>query len=182
MAKKQHKNQKKNQLFFRKNEEIKIREIRLVGDNVEGGVMPTSQALKLAKQMDLDLVEVNSNPNPSICKILEYDKFLYQEKKKQKEFDKKQKDNAKKPKEVRLGPNTGDHDLEFKAKQAIEFLDKGNKVYVNILFKGRNIVHKERGEATLLKFATLVQDSGVPESLPKLTGRKMEMYLKPNKK
>jgi translation initiation factor IF-3 len=177
-----HKKKQKNVIRFRKNDEIKIIEVRLVGDNVEGGVMPTSQALKIARQMDLDLVEVNAGPNPSICKILEYDKFLYQEKKKTKEFEINQKKNAKKPKEIRLGPNTGDHDLDFKSKQAIEFLEKGFKVYVNILFKGRNIVHQERGEATLLKFATLVQDTGIPESLPKLTGRKMEMYLKPNKK
>ena len=171
----------KNQIRFRRNEEIKVREIRLTGEELNG-VIPTEDALKIAKQKGLDLVEINPAPNPPICKILDYDKFLFEEKRKGKELEKKQKENSKKPKEIRLGPNTGDHDLEFKAKQAIEFLTKGYKVYVNILFKGRAIIHKERGELILLKFANLVQEAGSVEQLPKLNGRKMDMNLKPNKK
>jgi translation initiation factor IF-3 len=168
-------------VFFRKNEEIRIREVRLTGDE-HSGIMSTDEALKIARQKGLDLVEINPEPTPSICKILDYDKFIYEEKKKKKEFAKKQKESSKKAKEIRVGPNTGDHDLNFKAKQAIEFLDKGHKVYLNVLFKGRNIIHKERGEVVLLKFAELTSEHGIPENLPKLSGRKMEMYLKPIKK
>ena len=170
-----------NQIHFRKNEEIKVREVRLTGEELNA-IITTEEALKIAKQRGLDLVEVNPATNPSICKILDYDKFIFEEKKKVKEFEKKRKENSKKPKEIRLGPNTGDHDLEFKAKQAIEFLIKGHKVYVNILFKGRAIIHKERGELILLKFANLVQEVGTAEQLPTLNGRKMDMNLKPNKK
>ena len=108
----------KNQIHFRKNEEIRVREVRLAGEEFST-IISTEEALKIAKQRGLDLVEVNPAPNPSICKILDYDKFLFEEKRRGKELEKKQKENSKKPKEIRLGPNTGDHDLEFKAKQAI---------------------------------------------------------------
>lgn len=171
--------QKEETIRFRKNEQIKIKEVRLVGDNVDGGVMPTRDAMRIAEEMDLDLVEINANQNPSICKIMDYSKFLYDEKKKQRELEKKKRENAIKIKEIRLGPNTSNHDLEFKANHAKKFLNDGNKVNVNILFRGREMRFTEQGEATLLKFATMLENEGVVENLPSLKGRKMDMNLKP---
>jgi translation initiation factor IF-3 len=166
--------------LHRINNKITAREVRLVGDGVEPEVLPTAQAIAKAEQMELDLVEISPNANPPVCKILDYRKFLYDQKKKQKELKAKQAKVSMK--EVRFGPNTDDHDFNFKLNHARKFLEEGNKVKAFVFFRGRTIVFKERGEILLLKFAQELEDVGLVEQLPKLEGKRMTIMINPKKK
>ncbi len=162
------------------NEKIKAIEVRLVGDNITPGVFSIKQALDLAIEQGLDLVEISPNAVPPVCKIVDYNKFLYEKKRKEKEI----KAHAKKVevKEIRFTPNTDEHDVEFKAKHAEAFLKDGNKVRTFVMFKGRAIVFKERGELLLLQFADRLKDFATVEQLPALEGKKMFMTLAPKAK
>ena len=162
------------------NERIRAREVRLVGDNVENGIFPLNPALKLADELELDLVEISPTANPPVCKILDYQKFLYQQKKKQKEQKAKQAKVT--VKEIRFGPQTDDHDYNFKLKHAIGFLQEGSKVKAYVFFKGRSILFKEQGEVLLLRFANDIEDYGRVEQMPLLEGKRMIMMLAPKKK
>mgnify|MGYP000610336732 CR=1 FL=1 len=164
------------------NEKITAREIRLVGEGIEPGVYSTKKALELAFEQGLDLVEISPKADPPVCKITDYKKFLYEQKKKQKEM--KAKSVKTVIKEIRFGPNTDEHDIEFKMNHARKFLQEGAKVRAYVFFKGRTIVFKERGELLLLKFAEKLQEEEIAtvEQLPKLMGKKMIMMLAPKKK
>ena len=154
--------------------------MRVVGDNVEAQVLPTNQALKMAQEMDADLVMISDKADPPVCKILDYKKFLYDQKKKQKEI----KNKAQKVvvKEIRFGPNTDEHDYEFKKKHAVKFLEEGSKLKAYVFFKGRSILFKDKGEILLLRLATELEELGVVEQMPKLEGKRMIMMLAPKKK
>ncbi len=162
------------------NERIKHPEIRLVGENVTPGIYSIRQALDMAIEKGLDLVEISPNANPPVCKIVDYNKFLYEKKRKEKEI----KAHAKKVevKEIRFTPNTDIHDVEFKSKHAENFIKEGNKVRAFVMFKGRSIVFKERGELLLLQFADKLKEIAVVEQLPLLEGKKMFMTLAPKGK
>lgn len=164
---------------YKVNAKIRAREVRVVGDFVEGGntVLPTDEAIKLAQENDLDLVEISPTASPPVCKIIDYAKFKYEQKKKQKEI----KSNAAKTvlKEIRFGPNTDDHDFDFKLKHAINFLKEGAKVKAYVHFVGRSIVFKERGEMLLLKFAQALEEYGQVEQLPKMEGKRMNIFIAP---
>ena len=166
----------KNQ--YRVNEQIRVREVRVVSD---GGaeVMPTRKALDLAHQQGVDLVEISPNAQPPVCRIIDYSKFLYQQKKHQKEM--KQKQVKVEVKEIRFGPQTDEHDYQFKLKHAQEFLNEGNKVRAYVFFRGRSILFKEQGEVLLLRFANDLEELGKVEQMPKLEGKKMFLYLSPKK-
>ena len=157
-----------------------MNEVRLVGENVEQGVYPFSQALRMAEEQGLDLVEISATAVPIVCRIVDYKKFLYDLKKKQKEI--KAKQTVAEVKEIRFGPNTDEHDVNFKLKHARNFLEEGHKVKAFVFFRGRSIVFKERGEILLLKFAQDLEDVGLVESMPKLEGKRMIMFLIPKKK
>ncbi|MEW5845087.1 MAG: translation initiation factor IF-3 [Bacteroidota bacterium] len=160
------------------NEEIRAKTVRLVGDNIENpGIYPISQARQMAEEMELDLVMISDKADPPVCKIMDYQKFLYQLKKKQKEI----KANAQKivVKEIRFGPNTDDHDYNFKLKHAINFLQEGAKVKAYVFFKGRSILFKEQGEILLLRFAQDLEEYGKVEQLPQLEGKRMIMVVSP---
>ncbi|MBD5273968.1 MAG: translation initiation factor IF-3 [Bacteroides sp.] len=161
------------------NEHIRAREVRLVGDNVEQGVYPLQQALKIAEQQELDLIEISPNAEPPVCRILDYQKFLYQQKKRQKE----QKAKAAKVvvKEIRFGPQTDDHDYNFKLKHAVGFLKEGSKVKAYVFFRGRSILFKEQGEVLLLRFANDLEEYGKVEMMPVLEGKRMTIMLTPLK-
>ncbi len=163
------------------NSRIRVPEIRLVGDNVPSqGVWKTSEAQKLAQELELDLVEISPGANPPVCKIMDYGKFLYEQKKRAKEI----KANAVKTvvKEIRFGPNTDEHDVDFKLKHAVKFLEEGAKVRAYVFFKGRSIIYRERGEVLLLQFAEKLQEVGKVEQMPKMEGKKMIMMLAPKGK
>ncbi len=166
----------KNQ--YRINEQIRVREVRIV-DEDGASVMPTKQALDIARQKGVDLVEISPNAQPPVCRIIDYSKFLYQQKKKAKEM--KQKQVKVEVKEIRFGPQTDEHDYNFKLKHAKEFLEDGNKVRAYVFFRGRAIVFKEQGEVLLLRFANDLEEYGKVEQLPKLEGKKMFLYLAPKK-
>ncbi|WKZ67952.1 MAG: translation initiation factor IF-3 [Flavobacteriales bacterium] len=157
-----------------------VNEVRVVGENVEQGVYPFSQALRMAEELGLDLVEISPTAVPPVCRITDYKKFLYDLKKKQKEI--KAKQSTVEVKEIRFGPNTDEHDVNFKLKHARNFLEEGHKVKAFVFFRGRSIVFKERGEILLLKFAQDLEDVGLVESMPKLEGKRMIMFLIPKKK
>ena len=159
------------------NEKIRALQVRLVGDNVTVGIYPIQEALRIARQLELDLVEISPTADPPVCKAIDYKKFLYEKKRKEKEM----KSNAKQSevKEVSFTPGKDDHDFDFKSKHAEKFLKEGNKVKAWVQFKGRAIMFKERGELILLKFAERLADCGQPESLPKLEGKKMFLMLTP---
>ena len=161
------------------NEHIRAREVRLVGDNVEQGIYPLHQALKIAEQQELDLIEISPNAEPPVCRILDYQKFLYQQKKRQKE----QKAKAAKVvvKEIRFGPQTDDHDYNFKLKHAVGFLKEGSKVKAYVFFRGRSILFKEQGEVLLLRFANDLEEYGKVEMMPVLEGKRMTIMLTPLK-
>lgn len=171
------KQQKSKQEQFRVNERIRVPEVRVVGENADADIHPTEEALRMAEDQGLDLVEISPNADPPVCKIVDYNKFLYEKKKKEKEM----KANTKKTevKEVRFTPNTDDHDFEFKANHAEKFLKDGAKVKAYVQFKGRGILFKERGELMLLKFAERLKDIGTLEQMPKLEGRRMIAFLAP---
>lgn len=164
---------------YRINERIRVREVRLVGDNVEQGVYPTSQALKIAEDQGLDLVEISPNAAPPVCRVIDYQKFLYQQKKRQKE--QKVKSVKVVVKEIRFGPQTDDHDYAFKLKHAKGFLEEGAKVKAYVFFKGRSILFKEQGEVLLLRFANDLEDYGRVEQMPLLEGKRMIIVLTPKK-
>src|SRR5580704_1788958 len=162
---------KEQQQKHRTNHMIRVPQVRLVGDNVPVGVYTIQEAMKMAQDQALDLVEISPNASPPVGKIIDYNKFLYEKKRKEKEM--KAKSKASEVKEIRFTPNTDDHDFDFKAKHAEKFLKEGNKVKAYVQFKGRAIQFKERGELLLLKFAERLNDSGVLEGMPKMEGKRM---------
>lgn len=162
------------------NEHIKgVSQVRLVGDNVETGIYSFDEAMKIADNLELDLVEISPNAAPPVCKIIDYSKFLYQQKKREKE---KKANSAKIViKEIRFGPQTDDHDFNFKLKHAREFLKEGNKVKAYVFFKGRSILFKDQGEILLARFAQELDDLGKPEQIPQLEGKRMIITIAPKK-
>ncbi len=154
--------------------------IRVVGDNVKPDIYALKDALRMADEQGLDLVEISPSAVPPVCKIIDYKKFLYEQKKKQKEI--KAKSAKVVIKEIRLGPNTDDHDFNFKLKHARKFLEDGAKVKVDVFFRGRSIVYKDQGEIILLRFATELEDVGKVERMPKLEGKRMIMIITPKSK
>ncbi len=176
---------------FAVNDDIKVRDVRLVGDNfaeisaiahkeVEPGVFPTRAARDWARELGLDLVMISPNADPPVCRIIEFNKFLYEKKKKEKEI--KAKTVKTVVKEIRFGPNTDDHDFDFKLRHARKFLEEGHKVKSYVHFRGRTIVFKERGELILLKFLKELDDVGSAEDLPRMEGRRMIVIVAPKKK
>ena len=166
----------KNQ--YRVNEQIRVREVRIASED-GSSIMPTRQALELARTKGVDLVEISPNAQPPVCRLIDYSKFLYQQKKHAKEMKAKQ---AKvEVKEIRFGPQTDEHDYNFKLKHAMEFLNEGNKVRAYVFFRGRSILFKEQGEVLLLRFANDLEEYAKVEQLPKLDGKKMFLYLSPKK-
>ena len=164
---------------YRINEQIRAKEVRIVGDEIEPKVYPIFQALKMAEEKELDLVEISPNAQPPVCRIIDYSKFLYQQKKRQKEQKAKQvKVNVK---EIRFGPQTDDHDYNFKLKHAKGVLEEGAKVKAYVFFKGRSILFKEQGEVLLLRFANDLEEYGKVEQLPVLEGKRMIIMLTPKK-
>ena len=168
---------KEQQQEHRTNHMIRVPEVRLVGENLEPGIYQTADALKIAREQELDLVEISPGAQPPVCKIIDYNKFLYEEKKKKKE--QKAKSKTSEVKEIRFTPNTDDHDFEFKVKHAEKFLLEGDKVKAHVQFKGRAIMFKERGELLLLKFADRLKDVGALEGLPKMEGKRMLVMFAP---
>ena len=171
---------KKEENSLRINEQIRVPRVRLVGDNVEVGIYDTRKALQIADELELDLVEISPNGDPPVCKILDYQKYVYQQKKKAKEM--KANSKSVEIKEIRFGPNTDEHDFQFKLKHAQEFLKEGNKVKASIFFKGRSINFTEQGEKLLLRFAIECEEFAKAENMPKLEGKRMYIVLGPNKK
>ena len=165
---------------YRINERIRVREVRLVGDNIETGVYPIAQALKIAEEQGMDLVEISPNAAPPVCRVIDYQKFLYQQKKRQKE--QKAKSVKVVVKEIRFGPQTDDHDYNFKLKHAKGFLEEGDKVKAYVFFKGRSILFKEQGEVLLLRFANDLEDYAKVDQMPVLEGKRMTIQLSPKKK
>ena len=163
------------------NEEITASQVRLVGENIpEQGIYPIAKAMALADELELDLVEISAKADPPVCKILDYQKYLYQQRKKAKEM----KNNSAKIviKEIRFGPNTDEHDFNFKLKHAQEFLAAGEKVKASVFFRGRSIVYSDQGEKLLLRFAVELEEYGRAEQMPKLEGKRMIMMIAPIKK
>ena len=176
---------------YRLNREINVPRIRLVGDNleelsevakkvIEPGVYNTYHVLQWATELELDLVEISPNADPPVCKVIDYKKFIYDRKKKEKEL--KAKTAKTVIKEIRFGPNTDEHDFEFKVKHAIKFLEEGAKIKAYVQFKGRAIVFKDRGELILLRFLKELEELGAAEELPKLEGKRMIVMISPKKK
>jgi translation initiation factor IF-3 len=171
---------KKKEAEHNINEYIRAQQVRLVGDNVEQGIMSLAEARRIADEQELDLVEISPNADPPVCRVIDYNKFIYEQKKKLKEI----KANAKQTviKEIRFGPNTNEHDFQFKLKHAIGFLEAGEKVRAYVHFKGRAIVYKEQGEILLLRFAQALEEVGKVEQLPKLEGKRMFLIVGPKAK
>ncbi len=171
--------QKKNQQQqYRINEQIRVRDVRIVGEN-GSTVVPTRQALDMARAQGVDLVEISPNAQPPVCRLIDYSKFLYQQKKRAKEL--KAKQVKQEVKEIRFGPQTDEHDYQFKLKHAQEFLADGNKVRAYVFFRGRSILFKEQGEVLLLRFANDLEEWGKVEKMPSLEGKKMFLYIAPKK-
>ncbi|HEU5366485.1 MAG TPA: translation initiation factor IF-3 [Hanamia sp.] len=168
---------KEQQQEHRTNHMIKVPQVRLVGDNIEVGIYSTAEAQRIANDQGLDLVEISPQADPPVCKVIDYNKFLYEKKKREK--DMKAKSKVSEVKEIRFTPNTDDHDFDFKSKHAQNFLKDGNKVKAYVQFKGRAIMFKERGELLLLKFAERLVDFGTLESMPKLEGKRMFAIFAP---
>jgi translation initiation factor IF-3 len=154
--------------------------VRLVGETVESGVYTRAEALRIAQEQELDLIEISGSAVPPVCRVADYKKFLYEQKKKKKEMKAKQTNVT--TKEIRFGPNTDDHDFEFKLKHAKSFLQEGAKVRAYVHFKGRSIVYKDRGEILLTKFIQELIEYGLPEQMPKLDGKRMFIIINPKKK
>ena len=169
----------KQKFQYRINEAIRVKEVRLVGDNVEQGVYTIQQALRIANDQELDLVEISPNVNPPVCRVVDYQKFIFQLKKKQKE--QKAKSVKVVVKEIRFGPQTDDHDYNFKLKHAKGFLSEGSKVKAYVFFRGRSILFKDQGEVLLLRFANDLEDYGRVESMPVLEGKRMTIMIAPKK-
>lgn len=161
------------------NDQIRASEVRLVGDNVENGIYSISQAMRMADELELDLIEISATATPPVCRILDYQKFLYQQRKRLKE--QKAKSTKVVVKEIRFGPQTDDHDYNFKLKHAQEFLKEGSKVKAYVFFRGRSILFKEQGEVLLLRFANDLEDYGRVEMMPVLEGKRMTIMLSPKK-
>jgi translation initiation factor IF-3 len=157
-----------------------VQEVRLVGDNVEPGVYKITEALRLAEELEVDLVEISPNADPPVCKLMDYGKFLYQQKKREKEL--KAKSSQITVKEIRFGPQTDEHDYEFKKKNAEKFLKEGSKLKAFVFFKGRSIIYKEQGQILLLRLAQDLEEYGKVEALPVLEGKRMIMFIAPKKK
>ncbi|ASZ13068.1 translation initiation factor IF-3 [Chitinophaga pendula] len=168
---------REQQQEHRTNRMIRVPEVRLVGENIEVGVYRTEEALRMAEEQGLDLVEISPNAAPPVCRIIDYNKFLYEKKKKEKEM--KAKAHKSEVKEIRFTPNTDDHDFDFKAKHAEKFLKDGNKVKTYVQFKGRAIMFKERGELILLKFAERLAEVGALEGMPTMEGKRMIAIFAP---
>lgn len=164
---------------YRINEQIRSREVRLVGDDVESTVMPTHKAIQLAEQKGVDLVEISPNAQPPVCRLIDYSKFLYKQKKRQKEL--KAKQVKIEVKEIRFGPQTDEHDYNFKLKHAKDFLTEGDKVKAYVFFRGRSILFKEQGEVLLLRFANDLEEYGKVEQMPVLEGKRMIIFIAPKK-
>lgn len=164
---------------YRINEQIRSREVRLVSDDVESTVMPTHKAIQLAEQKGVDLVEISPNAQPPVCRLIDYSKFLYQQKKRQKEL--KAKQVKIEVKEIRFGPQTDEHDYNFKLKHAKDFLTEGDKVKAYVFFRGRSILFKEQGEVLLLRFANDLEEYGKVEQMPVLEGKRMIIFIAPKK-
>ena len=164
---------------YRINDRIRVPEVRLVGDNVPNGVYPIEKALQIAENHEMDLVEISPSANPPVCRITDYQKFLYQQKKRQKE--QKAKSVRIVVKEIRFGPQTDDHDYNFKLRHAKEFLDEGAKVKAYVFFKGRSILFKEQGEVLLLRFANDLEEYAKLDQMPVLEGKRMTIMLSPKK-
>ncbi|MFM7309664.1 MAG: translation initiation factor IF-3 [Flavobacteriales bacterium] len=162
------------------NEKITAAEVRVVGENIEPGIYPRAQAIKMAQELEMDLIEISGSATPPVCRIWDYRKFLYEQKKKLKEIKAKQTNVT--TKEIRFGPNTDDHDFDFKLKHARTFLQEGSKVRAYVHFKGRSIVYKERGEILLTRFIQELMEFGLPEQMPKLDGKRMFVIINPKKK
>ena len=162
------------------NRKITAEELRLVGDNVEIGVYKLIQALAIANEQDLDLVEISPKAVPPVCKVMDYKKFLYEQKKREKTL--KSKAAKVVVKEIRFGPNTDDHDYNFKKKHAEKFLKEGAKLKAFVFFKGRSIIFKEKGQILLLRLAQDLEKLGKVEQMPKLEGKRMIMFISPIKK
>ena len=171
------KNDKQNQQQYRINEQIRAREVRIVGDG--SMVVPIQQAIDMAHEQGVDLVEISPNAQPPVCRLIDYSKFLYQQKKRAKEM--KAKQVKVEVKEIRFGPQTGENDYNFKLKHAKEFLEEGNKVRAFVCFRGRSILFKEQGEVLLLRFANDLEEYGKVEQLPQLEGKKMAIFIAPKK-
>lgn len=169
--------QPRKEAEHRINHFIRVPQVRLVGENVEVGVYSTQEALKIAQAQELDLVEISPTADPPVCKVIDYNKFLYDKKKKEKEI--KAKSKATEIKEIRFTPNTDDHDFDFKSKHAEGFLKEGNKVKAYVQFKGRAIQFQDRGQLLLLKFAERLAEFGTLENMPKLEGRRMLAMISP---
>jgi len=165
--------------LYRINDRIRIPEVRIVGENITNGIYSITKALQMAEDMGLDLVEISPNANPPVCRITDYQKFLYQQKKRQKE--QKAKSVKVVVKEIRFGPQTDDHDYNFKLRHAKGFLEEGSKVKAYVFFKGRSILFKEQGEVLLLRFANDLEDYGRVELMPLLEGKRMTIMLTPRK-
>ncbi len=161
------------------NDRIRVPQIRLVGDGQEPQIIDTKEAIRMADEQDLDLVEISPNANPPVCKIMDYKKFLYNQKKKEKEL--KAKQSKVTIKEIRFGPNTEEHDFNFKLDHAKKFLQEGAKVKAFVFFRGRAIVFKDRGEILLLRFAQELSEYGTLELMPKLEGKRMTIMINPKK-
>ncbi len=166
--------------MHRINNAIRVPEIRLVGDNIETGVYKTAQALQIAEEQQLDLVEISPNAAPPVCKIIDYKKFLYEQKKREKML--KAKSTQITVKEIRFGPQTDEHDYEFKKKNAEKFLKEGSKLKAFVFFKGRSIIYKDQGQILLLRLAQDLEEFGKVESMPVLEGKRMTMFIAPKKK
>jgi len=162
------------------NEKITAAEVRVVGENIEPGIYPRAQAIKMAQELEMDLIKISGSATPPVCRIWDYRKFLYEQKKKLKEIKAKQTNVT--TKEIRFGPNTDDHDFDFKLKHARTFLQEGSKVRAYVHFKGRSIVYKERGEILLTRFIQELMEFGLPEQMPKLDGKRMFVIINPKKK
>ncbi|MDA3894107.1 MAG: translation initiation factor IF-3 [Salinivirgaceae bacterium] len=172
---------REEKVLFKINEAIRATHIRLVGDNVEEpGIVSVQDALKIAQKLELDLVEISPKADPPVCKIIDYSKFLYEQKKKQKEM--KSKATKVIVKEIRFGPNTDEHDYNFKKNHAEKFLEEGAKLKVYVFFKGRSILFKDKGEILLLRLAQELEELGKVEQLPRLEGKRMTMFITPKKK
>lgn len=171
---------RKQEALHNVNERIRSSSVRVVGENLEPGIYSIADALRLADDLDLDLVEISPNADPPVCKVVDYQKFLYQQKKKQKEM--KAKTTKVVLKEIRFGPNTDDHDYAFKMKHATKFIEDGAKVKAFVFFKGRSILFKEKGEILLLKLAQDLEEIAKVEQLPRLEGKRMTMFLAPKTK
>jgi len=172
---------KPNKPSYIANQFITHQTVRVVGDNIQSDIYPIHTALKMAQDLDLDLVEISPNANPPVCRIISLDKYSYQQKKKKKEQEQTQRKLNGEVKEIRFTSQTDEHDIEFKTKHAISFLQDNNKVKAVVLFKGRNIVHKEFGEDILKNLAIKLEDFGKPENIPIMEGKKLILVFRPKK-